>query len=92
MTHLSANCSLKSVCTFKKKNAKESFKVWLAYLAIQFVFKMCFKDAKGAAQQKVTLFFFLVLFTKVKQTPRYDVTVHFRYDVTGQELTDGLKL
>ena len=50
MTHLSANCSLKSVCTFKKKNAKESFKVWLANSAIKFVVKMHFKDAKEAAQ------------------------------------------
>ena len=81
MTHLSANCSLKSVCTFKKKNAKESFKVLLAYSAIFFV-KVHFKDTKEAAQQKETLFF-QVPFIKVKQTSCYDVTVHLRYDVTG---------
>ena len=57
MTHLPANCSLKSVCTFKGKNAKESFKVWLAYSAIQFAVKMHFKVAKEAVQQKETLFF-----------------------------------
>ena len=57
VTHLSENCSLKSVCTFKKKNAKESFKVWLAYAAIKFVVKMHFKDAKEATQQKEILFF-----------------------------------
>ena len=48
---------------------------------------MHFKDAKEAAQQKVTLFF-QVLFTKVKHTSHYGVTVHLRYDVSGQELTD----
>ena len=58
MTHLSANCSLNSMCTLKKKNAKESFKVWLAYSAIKFVVKIHFKDAKEAAQQKDMLFFF----------------------------------
>ena len=87
VTHLSANCSLKSVCTFKKKNAKESIKVWLACSAIKFIVKMHFKDTKEAAQQKETLFF-QVLFTKLKQTSCYDVTVHLRYDVTGQELID----
>ena len=87
MTHLSANCSLKSVCTFKKKIAKESFKVWLAYSAIKFVVKMHFKDTEEAAQQKETLFF-QVLFTKVKQTSCHDITVHLRYDDTGQEQTD----
>ena len=56
VTHLLANFSLKCVCTFKTKNAKESFKVWLAYSAIKFVVKMHFKDAKEAAQQKETLF------------------------------------
>ena len=49
MTHLSANCSLKNVCTFKNKNAEESFKVWLAYSAIKFVVKGHFKDAKEVA-------------------------------------------
>ena len=58
MTHLSANCSLKSVCTFKNKNAEESFKVWLAYSAIKFVVKRHFKDAKEVTQQKMMLFFF----------------------------------
>ena len=57
VTHLLANCSLKSVCTFKKKHAKESFKVWLAYSAVNFVVKMHFKDTKEAAQQKETLLF-----------------------------------
>ena len=57
MTHLSAYCSLSSECTFKKKNAKESFKVWLAYSAIKFVVKMHFKDTKEAAQQKEIFFF-----------------------------------
>ena len=57
MTHLSANCSVKSVCTLKNKNAEKSFKVWLAYLAIKFVVKRHFKDAKDVAQQKVSLFF-----------------------------------
>ena len=57
MTHLSVNCSLKGVCTFKNKNAEESFKVWLAYSAVKFVVKRHFKDAKEVAQQKVTLFF-----------------------------------
>ena len=88
MTHLSVNCSLKSVCTFKTKNAKESFKVWLAYSSKKFVVKMHFKGTKEDAQQKETLFFFQVLFTKVKQTSCDDVTVHLRYDVIGQELTD----
>ena len=59
-----------------KKNAKESLKVWLAYSAIKFVGKMHSKDAKEATQQKVKLFFFQVLFTKVKPTSRYDFTVH----------------
>ena len=56
VTHLCANVSLKCVCTFKKKNVKESFKVWLAYSAIKFVVNMYFKDAKEAVQQKQTLF------------------------------------
>ena len=64
---------------FGKKNAIESFKVWLG---IKFVVKMHFKDAKEATQQKVTLCF-QVLFTKVKPTLRYDVTEHLRYDVNG---------
>ena len=59
----------------------------LAYSAIKFVVKMHFKDANEAAQLKVT-FIFQVLFTKVKHKSRYGVTVHFRYYVTGQELTD----
>ena len=57
MTHLSANCSLKCVCTFKNKNAEESFKVWLVYSAIKFVVKRLFKEAREVAQQKETLFF-----------------------------------
>ena len=36
VAHLSANFSLESVCTFKNKNAEESFKVWLVYSAIKF--------------------------------------------------------
>ena len=56
MTHLSVNCSLKGVYTFKTKNAKESFKVLLAYSAIKFVVKMHFKDTKEDEQQKETLF------------------------------------
>ena len=68
---------------FANKNAKESLKV---SLAIKFVVKMHFKDAKEATQQKMTLFL-QVLFTKVKPTLRYDVTEHLRYDVTGLELT-----
>ena len=69
MTHLSANCSFKSVCTFKTKNAKESFKVWLAYSAIKFVVKMHFKDTKEDAQQKETLFFcFLLIFIHPSKT------------------------
>ena len=47
---------------------KKSFKVWLAYSAIKFIVKMHFKDAKEVTQQKVTLFFFQVLFTKVRHT------------------------
>ena len=47
---------------------------------------MHFKDAKEATQQNVTVFF-EVLFTKVKPTSPFDVTVHLRYDVTGLELT-----
>ena len=66
---------------------KESFKVCLAYSAIKFIVKTQFKDAKEVTQQKVTLFI-QALFTKVKHTSRYGVTVHLRYDVTGQELTD----
>ena len=49
MTYLSVDCSHKSVCTFKNKNAEESFKVWLAYSAIKFVVKRHFKDAKEVA-------------------------------------------
>ena len=49
MTYLSANCSLECERMFAKKNAKESLKVWLA---IKFVVKMHFKDAKEATQQK----------------------------------------
>ena len=69
---------------FKNRNAKESFKVWLAYSAIKFVVKRHFKDAKAVAQQKVLLFFCQNLFTTAIH---YDVTVLLRYDVTGQELT-----
>lgn len=58
MKHFSANSSLKSGQIFKKKNAKESLKVWLAYSAIILVVKIVFKDAEEASQQKVTLFFF----------------------------------
>ena len=65
MTHLSANLSLKRGWSFKKKNAKESLKVKLAFSAIKFVVKMHFKDEKEAAQQKVTLFF-QVLFAERK--------------------------
>ena len=54
--HLSANCSLKSVYTFKNKK-KKSFKVLLAYSAIKSIVKMHFKDAKEVTQQKVMLFF-----------------------------------
>ena len=57
MTHLSAYLSLKRGLSFKKKNAKESLKVKLAFSAIKFVVKMHFKDEKEAAIQKVTLFF-----------------------------------
>ena len=57
VTHLSANCSLKIVWTFKKKNAKESFKARLAYSAIKCVVNMHFEDAKEAAQQKRCYFF-----------------------------------
>ena len=42
---------------FQNKNAKESFKVWLAYSALKVVVKMHFKDAKEAALQKETLYF-----------------------------------
>ena len=75
---------------FKKKNAKENLKIWLAYSAIKFVVKMHFKDAKEAAQQNVTLFS-QVLFTKVRHTLRYDVSVHLRFDVTGLVLTVRLE-
>ena len=47
----------------KEKNAKESFKVKLAFSAIKFVVKMHFKDEKGSAKQKVKLIFY-VLFAK----------------------------
>ena len=50
---------------FQKQNAEESFKVWLAYLAIKFVVKRHFKDAKEVTQQKVMLFV-QVLFTKIR--------------------------
>ena len=50
--HLSANCSLKSVCTFKKKSAKESFELWLAYSAIKFVVKMILKMQKKTCNKK----------------------------------------
>ena len=43
---------------FAKKNAKESLKVWLA---MKFVVKMHFKDANEATQQKVTVFFQVLL-------------------------------
>ena len=49
----------------KRKNAKESLKVKLAFSAIKFVVKIHFKDEKEAAQQKVTLFF-QVLFAESK--------------------------
>ena len=49
----------------KKKNAKESLKVKLAFSAIKFVVKMHCEDEKEAAQQKVTLFF-QVLFAESK--------------------------
>ena len=39
MTYLSADNSHICVCTFKNKNAEESFKEWLAYSAIKFVVK-----------------------------------------------------
>ena len=65
MTHLSANLSLKRGRSFKKKNAKESLKVKLAFSAIKFVVKMHFKDEKEAAQQKLTLFF-IALFAESK--------------------------
>ena len=80
------NCSLKSVCTFKNKNAEEGFKVLLAYSAIKVVFKRHFKDAQEVAQQKVTLFFKFYS-PKKHITQHYDFTVLLRYDGTGQELT-----
>ena len=49
----------------KRKIAKESLNVKLAFSAIKFVVKMHFKDEKEAAQQKVTLFF-QVLFAESK--------------------------
>ena len=82
MTHLSANLSLKRGCSFKMKNAKESFKVKLAFSAIKFAVKMHFKDEKEAAQQKVTLFF-QFLFAEVKPTSRYNIIAHLQHDVTG---------
>ena len=60
---------------FQKENAKESFKVCVAYSAIKFVVKMHFKDAKEAAHKKVTLFF-QVLFTKVEHTSRAFVSTY----------------
>ena len=57
MAHLPANCSLKSVCTFKNKNAEDSFKVLLAYSLIKVVVKRHFKDTQEVAQQKVMVFF-----------------------------------
>ena len=70
MVYLPANCSLKSVCTFKNKNAEESFKVLLAYSLIKVIVKRHFKDAQEVAQQKVMLFV-QVLFTKA----RHNVTL-----------------
>ena len=90
MTRLSANLSLKGECYFKKKNAKESLKVKLAFSATKFVVKMHFKDEKEAAQQKVTLFF-KVKSPKVKPTSRYNVTAHLQYDVSDLELTAWLE-
>ena len=75
----------------KRKNAKESLKVQLAFSAIKFVVKMHFKDEKEAAQQKVTLFFFKFHSPKVSPTSRYNVTAHLQYDVTGLELTAWLE-
>ena len=74
MTHLSANLSLKCGCSFKKKNAKESLKVKLAFSAIKFVVKMHFKDEKEAAQQKVHSFFKFYS-PKVKPTLRRTLTI-----------------
>ena len=87
LTHLLANLSLKRGRFFKKKNAKETLKVKLAFSAIKIVVKMHFKDEKETAQQKVTVFFFKFYSPKVKPTSRYNVTAHLQYDVTGLELT-----
>ena len=57
MTHLLPNLSLKRGWSFKKKNAKESLKVKLAFSAIKFVVEMHFKDEKEDAQQKVKALF-----------------------------------
>ena len=57
MTHLSANCFLKSVCTFKNKNAEESLKVWLAYSAIKFVVKRHFKFTYSEVIEKTHIRF-----------------------------------
>ena len=73
---------------FQKENCKRKFLIVAGLFDYKNVVKMQFKNAKEAAQQKETLFFFQLLFTKVKQTSCFDVTVHLRYDVTGQELTD----
>ena len=90
MTHLSANLSLKRGRSLKKKNAKESVKVKLAFSPIKFVVKMHFKDEKESAQQTVTPFFKFYS-PKVKPTSRYNVTAHLQYDVTGLELTAWLE-
>ena len=52
VTHISANCSHKSVCTFEIKIAEESFKVWLAYSAIKFVVKRHLKNQKKSRNKK----------------------------------------
>ena len=75
---------------FQKKNAKESFKVKLAFSAIKFVVKMHYKDEKEAAQQKNDSFFKLYS-PKVKPMSRYNDTAHLQYDVTGLKLTAWLE-
>lgn len=57
-------------------------KRWPAYLALRFVAKMKSKGANITAQQVM-----LFLFTKVKQTSRYDVTLHLQYDIIRPEVT-----
>ena len=85
---------LKVYALSKRKMQKKASKyVWLINSAIKFVVKMHFKYAKEAAEKSdavfLWFFFFLqVLFAKVKHMSCYDVTVHLRYDVTGQKLTD----